>query len=362
MRKSPLFVTVMAALLLLLALQLILPDRERSDLENRRLAGPPEISLSAMADSHWADSFEKYAADQLPLRDSMISASAALKALSGRRLIGSVILGGDGRMFDRAERWNARNVALNASALQALSDLVSAPAYLLAVPTAAAVYEDRVPPGAPVGQDEKFIALAAEHAPVIPLLPELRTQRDGEALYYRTDHHWTAAGARLGYLAVCRALNLTPMAQSPLASQPGFLGSCFARCPLPWVQPDLFSYEAVPGLRLVIDGEEMPALVDPQGLAQRDAYAALLYGNHGLLELVNENVETGALIVLKDSYANALLPALARHYHRVVAIDPRYFSGNAVETIQAYEGDAVLCVYGIASLATSRALALLEGL
>ena len=51
MRKSPLFVTVMAALLLLLALQLILPDRERSDLENRRLAGPPEISLSAMADS-----------------------------------------------------------------------------------------------------------------------------------------------------------------------------------------------------------------------------------------------------------------------------------------------------------------------
>ena len=252
--------------------------------------------------------------------------------------------------------------SLNAAALQSLSDQVGAPAYLLAVPTAAAVYDDLVPPGAPVGQDEKYIALAAEHAPVIPLLPELRAQRDGDALYYRTDHHWTAAGARLGYLAVCRALNLTPMAPSPLASQPGFLGSCFARCPLPWTQADLFSYEAVPGLRLVIDGEEMPALADPQGLPRRDAYAALLYGNHGLLELVNDEVEGGTLVVLKDSYANALLPALARHYHRVVAIDPRYFSGNAVETIQAYEGDAVLCVYGIASLATSRSVALLEGL
>ena len=61
------------------------------------------------------------------------------------------------------------------------------------------------------------------------------------------------------------------------------------------------------------------------------------------------------------SYANALLPVLARHYHRVIAVDPRYFTGNITELTLQYEGDVILCVCGIGTLAGSRTIALMDG-
>ena len=97
-------------------------------------------------------------------------------------------------------------------------------------------------------------------------------------------------------------------------------------------------------------------------MTERDLYAALLYGNHDRMELINDSVADGTWFVIKDSYANALLPALARHCHHIVAIDARYFAGNVIEEVQNTKGDLILCIHGISSLASGRTLALLEGL
>ena len=362
MRKAPLFWAVMTLLLGLFIAQQILPERENSEMEKRVLATRPSLSLSAMAGSQWADSFEAFVADQLPLRDVFVSAYAEFQALTGHRLINGVILGRDGWMFSRTDSLTERNVQLNAQALAELSALTGVPAYLLAVPSAAEVYREKAPAGAPLAREEELIAAAAREAPLIPLLPALRQAREEQPLCYRSDHHWTLAGARLGYLAACQALGLSPLPPGKTEDAPGFYGTFYARCPRPGFQPDDFSFDVGEGLCLLIDGQEMDGLVDREQLKRPDRYAALLYGNHGLVELINPAVETGTLFVLKDSYANALLPSLARHYHRIVAVDARYFSGNVVDTLNECKGDAVLCVCGVTSLGFGREFALLEGL
>ena len=161
-------------------------------------------------------------------------------------------------------------------------------------------------------------------------------------------------------LAACEALGLMPL---PLENTEGplpFYGSFYSRCPLLWQKADDFSWMLPEGVRLIAEEEEKEGLVDREGLKLRDRYAALLYGNHGTMELINDGVAEGTLFVIKDSYANILLPLLARHYHRVVAIDPRYFSGSAAEAVINCKGEAILCISGISSLASSRALALLD--
>ncbi len=362
MRKAPLFLIACALLMGLALAQTLLPDKTVSGMENRELMQRPRLTLDAMSGSRWADTFESYCADQLPLRDTFVSAYTSWEALTGHRLIEGVILGKEGRLFDRTDMWRERNVRLNASALADLEALTGRSLYLLAVPSASQVYADAAPPGAPIMAEAPLIDLAQRDVTVIPLLDALRDAAAEDQVYYRTDHHWTAAGAREGYLQVCAALGLTPLPELPLNTQAPFHGSFYARCPLPWQQADTFAWPELPALRLIIDGQTQDGFVDRNKLGERDLYAALMYGNHGRMELINEDAPDRTWFVIKDSFANALLPALSRHCRRIVAVDARYYAGDIVQEVLDSEGELILCIHGVASLASGRTLALLEGL
>lgn len=361
MRKAPVFLLVMGLLLALAVCQCVLPARVMSEMENRMLTQAPALSFASFYDGSFSEKLESFAADQLPMRDGFVSVYSAMQAALGRRTVGDAILGEEGMLFDRSERWNVRNVRLNAAALTELARRTGKQAYLLAVPSAAAVYPEKMPANAPVADEEALLSAAGEETTLLPLLPAMLAGREA-SLYYATDHHWTVAGARIGYETVCDALTLQPEPKKPAVSMQGFYGSFYARYPLPWVEADTFSYVPYEGIRLLVNGEEMAGLLDPEVLAGRDKYAALLHGNHACIELINDGAPDGTLLVIKDSYANALLPALAMHYRRIVAVDPRYFAGDIIELVNDYEGEAILCVYGMNTLASGRTIALLEGL
>ncbi len=364
MRKAPVFCAVMALLLAIAIGGALLPDRDKSELENRVLSSFPAFSWAGFQDGRWTDDLETYAADQLPLRDAFVSVYMASQAVLGKRTTEGVILGKDGRLFDRTDGWQERNVERNAGTLKELAEKTGLPVYLLAVPSAAAVYPEALPAWVPVADEEALLAAAGEKTAVIPLLSALTAAKESasEPLYYRTDHHWTAAGARVGYLAVCDALGLEPLKEEAYQDYPGFFGSYYARFPLPWLKGDVFRSPLEDGLKLAAAGEEKNGILDGEAVAGRDKYAALLYGNHPMMELYNEQAPDQTLFVIKDSYANALLPALSRHYRRIVAVDARYFTRDIVEAVKTSEGDAVLCVYGLNGLSTGRAIALLPGL
>ena len=355
MKKSPLFVVSMALLLLLLAGQWLLPRLEFSEMENRVLAQAPEVSVSSLTNGRWADRFEAFAADQIPLRDAFVSLYMTMEAATGRRLMDGVLLGQDGRMFDRTDGYRERNVRQNAAALRSLSEATGVPAYLLAVPSAAFIYPEAVPAHAPIADESALLNAAGEETKLLPLVNSLCDVRGCGELYYHTDHHWNMGGTQVGYQIVCQALGLNALPVDALTQELPFFGSFYARCPLPWQKPDDFYFADISGIRLIADGEEKDGLTDESQLLKRDRYAALL-------ELINDSQNDGTLFVIKDSFANALLPLLARHYHRIVAIDPRYYAGNVVEEANNCNCEVILCVSGLSSLASSRNLALLDGL
>ena len=298
MKKSPLFVISMALLLLLLAGQWLLPQRQFSEMENRVLSQPPELSLSSLTSGRWGDRFESFAADQIPFRDTFVSLYMTMEAGMGRRMANDVLLGKDGRMFDRTDGYSERNVRLNAAALTTLSELTDVPAYLLAVPSAALVYPEAVPAYAPVADESVLLEAAGQETALLPLLSSFRDIRGCGNLYYRTDHHWNMAGTQVGYQVVCQALGLQPLPVDVLTESLPFYGSFHARCPLPWQQPDDFSYADLTGIRLIAEGEEKEGLADENQLKKRDRFAALLYGNHGLMELINDAQPEGTLFVI----------------------------------------------------------------
>ncbi len=361
MKKAPLLWLVMALLIGLAVCQLALPGREKSEMENRLLASFPTFTAQKALDGSFSSELETFAADQLPLRDQFVSLYSTMQYALGRRAVEDAILGKDGMMFDQSQYSTLRNVQRNTQALQSLAEQTGKETLLLAVPSAAAIYPENLPAHAPVADEKMLLQSAVENISTLPLYEAL-VQQKSVPQFYATDHHWTAEGAYTGYRVVCERLHLSTLPMPERASHSGFYGSFYARYPLPWQKSDVFSYPLMPDLRLIINGEEKQGYVDEDALQGRDKYASLFYGNHGRMELVNPEVPSGELLVIKDSYANALLPLLSQHYHRIIVIDPRYYPENIVELTNTYQGDAVLCVYGMSNLSTGRTIALMEGL
>ena len=55
--------------------------------------------------------------------------------------------------------------------------------------------------------------------------------------------------------------------------------------------------------------------------------------------------ENRTLLVIKDSYANSLIPFLAPYYRKIVMVDPRYFYDDLEELMQVEEIQEVLYLY-----------------
>ena len=159
-------------------------------------------------------------------------------------------------------------------------------------------------------------------------------QRYGEYLHFRTDHHWTARGAYYAYTAFCESAGLeaVPMESMTQGFVPGdFLGS-------------LYKYTNSAKLKENPDQVEyfLP-VVSSEGVAYSDAtmtsgykvsavrtdikssnkYLVFIGGDHPLTHLKTALTNGRSVLVLKESYGNALVPFLTNHYENVYVIDPR---------------------------------------
>lgn len=190
----------------LLAWHLLLPDRERSETENRTLAQRPELTWSALADGSYTKAVEGYFADQFPLRDGWTGLKARAEQVLGKREFNNVYLCGDTLIakvdppLEGMEEKNLRHAAR-------LAERTEIPVYLGLIPSAAEIWRDRLPAGAESWDQAAFIARAEELEGVEPVdfLSALRARAE-EDIFYRTDHHWTTLGAYYGYAALMEAL------------------------------------------------------------------------------------------------------------------------------------------------------------
>ncbi|HIQ63296.1 MAG: DHHW family protein [Christensenellales bacterium] len=359
--QCPLFVLAMALLLSLAALQLVLPEKARSDWENRPLATGSAPTWASVVSGRWMQAMEDVAADQLPGRQGWMQLNALWETLLLRTERNGVLLGSGGRRFEActAADFDMRTAEANLEALEALAARTGRTVRLLLAPLSSAVYGAELPwqyPAADQGALLRALDDKAVRVNVVDVLPSMR-ERAEEMLYYRLDHHWTAAGARVAYEALAAQWEQQPAQPAQTLAEDGFYGAYFAQAPSPLCAPDTLTFDLYDGVTLRVETEEKDLLFNPDAMAGRDKYAALLWGNYGRITLENPDAPRGTLLVLKDSYANALLPALAQHFSRVVALDLRYYAGDVLEETETMEAEEIVCLYGLSGFAEDRNLA-----
>lgn len=357
----------------LLAWHLLLPDRDRSDVENRTLSRFPEFSWENLKDGSFTKGVEEYFADQFPLRDQWTGLKARTEQVLGKREFNGVYLCGDA-LIAKVEPPKDGLEEKNLSYVSRLAERTELPVYLGLIPSAAEIWRDRLPKGAESWDQAAFIARAAELEGVEPIdfLTALRDhagERTWEGIFYRTDHHWTTLGAYYGHAALMEALGRGGEVPEPetvrardLPVSNGFQGTLYSQSGIHWLEPDSIEFWVEEsGLTVTSwrDGTPKEAgLYDYDYLGKKDKYSAFLGGNQPLCVVKNPEGK-GKLLVIRDSYADSLAPFLALRFEEVHLLDPRYYRYSAAKYAEDNGLDAIAVVYSVPNFITDRNLVLL---
>ncbi len=354
----------------LLAWHALLPDRDRSDVENRTLAQFPAFSWEGLKDGSFTQGVEDYFADQFPLRDQWTGLKARTEQLLGKREFNGVYLCGDA-LIAKVDPPRDGLEEKNLSYVSRLAERTELPVYLGLIPPAAEIRKDDLPKGAESWDQAAFIAQAADLEGVesIDFLSPLAAHA-GEDIFYRTDHHWTTQGAYYGYAALMEALGrdgevLEQEVYDRRSFPPafnGFQGTLYSQSGVHWLEPDTIELW-VTGAGLSItswrDGTPKEApLYDLDKLDTKDKYAVFLGGNQPLCVIKNSEGQ-GKLLLIRDSYADSMAPFLALHFEEVHLLDPRYYRYSAAKYAEENGLDAIAVVYSVPNFITDRNLVLL---
>ncbi len=390
-------ITILFLFLLLTGavLVLVLPaDQQSAVKENRALAQLPEFSKATVFSGEFASGFEKYLSDNVGFRSRLTDLSAKLEASSGLKTsfgnifsvnkdIGTGTTQKSGLLVlqDRIMEVFYQNRESQQAYIDALNRISKttegrAAVYSMLIPT-------RLSFEAPLYANIQNNQQASIHSIYDSLDPAVLTvdaysaleNHAQEYIYFRTDHHWTALGAYYGYEAFCSAAGLPPipLAQFEQNTIPGLWGGLANQVPqdlLPKEPDQLTWYQVDPAgqLQLQMQGPNQEGeLTFYEGtlfdFERAPQYSFFLSGDHPFAEITNPNLAEGkTLLLVKDSYGNALLPWLTQNYHKIIMIDPRTYWGSLEDLFSTYPIDDCLIADYIFATSFPDYCALLDGL
>ncbi len=162
--------------------------------------------------------------------------------------------------------------------------------------------------------------------------------RAGEYLFFRTDHHWTALGAYYAYAQLMEAMEEKPIEYGRYAKGTieGVLGSDYKATGNAKLKahPDTLTYCVPLGSYkyYAYTKQDKPLekkAVDPKyAKLGNGAYAVFLGGDYPWGAIETGTANGRRILVVKDSFGNALIPYLIPHFETIYYIDPRSYGGS----------------------------------
>jgi hypothetical protein len=348
-------------------ISLLLPDKAFSPLENRYLQKPPKLSLETLNSGKFMKDAEDYVSDHIVGRDFWVAAKAWSERLSGKKENNGVYFGAQDTLITRVDAPDQSKLDKDMAALDALVGNLSVPVYFGLIPSAAEIWKDRLPAGAPTLDEKDLIhqLYFSAGASTIDLYGAL-APHSGEDLYYRTDHHWTSLGAFYGANAILEAMGMEPLEldsyqKTTVTDQ--FYGTSFSTSGVRWLPPDsIDTYVPGGGVKVTSYFKGMPeegSLYVDSYLEEKDKYSYFLGGNQALCVIETEHTDAPRVLVVRDSYSDSLAPFLTERFSQIHLFDLRYNLNSIKRYVEDQEIDAVVVLYSLPNFLSDQNLGLL---
>lgn len=332
-----------AIFLLFFVADLLQEDVVFSESENRILASRPELTKEAVLDGSYMKDYETYVNDQFVGRENWITIKTGMDMLLQKKEINGVYLGKEDYLIEQhgPEAFEEDKMRKRMLSLQKIIREYPQTKVML-VPTADNILTDKMPHFAPFYDQQELLQLTKttvgeEH--VIDVFATLKEHAE-EPIYYRTDHHWTTLGAYYGYREFARAYRLPVwnyLNREPVVVTEDFLGTLHSKVNMPMKSETIEMFPATLDKKYTItydNTKQTDSFYTDSFLEGKNKYGYFLDDNHGLVEIERDSFFNKELFIIKDSYANSMIPMLARHYTKIYVVDLRYFNGKLSDFMQ----------------------------
>ena len=365
---------------------LIIKDREFSPNENRYLAETPELSWDNILSGKFQDGLEDYLRDQVCFRDGWITVKTGIQKACGDTDIGGAYVGKDGYDFEKItpedvdEKQVDRNIkAVEDYFMMASETIDKQKLSFLLVPTSGLVMQEKLPKNARLFDQAKYIdqvQKAMKDYNFVDVRDTLMDHND-EYIYYKTDHHWTSAGACLAYDVWSERTGGEAETEDGLVKNvvsDKFRGSLYSKIlDADSAYDEIWTY----GLQkddafgskdctvTIDEKQQLDSIYDDEMLQKKDKYAYFLSGNYGQVHIQNQKAASKAkgknILIIKDSFANSFVPFVTQDYENIYMVDLRYYNGDMNSFLQEHNITDVLVLYNISNFISDRNLHKLTG-
>ena len=365
---------------------LIIKDREFSPNENRYLAETPELSWDNILSGKFQDGLEDYLRDQVCFRDGWITVKTGIQKACGDTDIGGAYVGKDGYDFEKItpedvdEKQVDRNIKAVEDYFMTASETIDKQKLsFLLVPTSGLVMQEKLPKNARLFDQAKYIDQVQKAMKDYNFVDVRDTLMDHneEYIYYKTDHHWTSAGACLAYEVWSEhtggeAEKKDELAENVVSDK--FRGSLYSKIlDADSAYDEIWTY----GLQkddafgskdctvTIDEKQQLDSIYDDEKLQEKDKYAYFLGGNYGQVHIQNQKAASKAkgknILIIKDSFANSFVPFVTQDYENIYMVDLRYYNGDMKSYLQEHNITDVLVLYNISNFISDRNLHKLTG-
>lgn len=365
--KITIFVFLTMILAFFLLVNVFPKDEKASEMENRPLAQMPEVSLDNILNGSFCSDYETYLTDNVGFRSdfvklgTLIEEHRGIHLKSGGRTVdlpdGTKLVLNDGKIMEVYSQ-NSESAAMYINTLnsysQKFSDNINL--YSMLIPTQIEFDTSKY---SKLSDNQKasidHIYASLSNITTANAYDLLKEHKD-EYIYFRTDHHWTQRGGYYGYRALMESMGETPI---PLENMKynklsGFLGYLYNQANVgeyAKFADDIEYFEPGENYAVTIKGfnegepfEYQKNIYNLPSEGQDVTYGVFMDGDHQFAEINTNNKNGKCALVIKDSYANAVLPLLTSHYEKILVIDPRSFYGTVTDLTNEYKIDDIIFI------------------
>lgn len=352
------------------------PKSDYSSTEKRYLEEFPEVSVETIFDGSFTEGFENYLADHFYGRNFWMGLNSYYNLYTGRNGADGVYNSDDGYLINIPVPKSDSRVQENINSIAKFSKNIDVPITMVVAPSTGYIMKDKLPWNHFEYNDDYYFSQLTNTCKdngidFVDLREEFKqAATGGTQLYYKTDHHWTTDGAYTAYVQLCNnwGIKPTPKESFKIQDYEGFYGTTYSTSGFWFTGADdikVWDYAANDNSINVeiIEGDESNtyhSMYFLNHLQEDDKYPVFLDGNHAMEKITNSNVDSGKLLIIKDSFAHCFAPFTADNFNEVTLVDLRYYKSSISELVKQEKYDKVLVLYGIDNFAKDTDIAWLK--
>ncbi|OCA84646.1 DHHW family protein [Bacillus sp. FJAT-27986] len=353
-------------------------DRVSSEMEGRTLEKRPDLNVETLTSGEYFSRFEDYYNDNFPLRNHWIETNSLVShKVFGQRLFKDVYMNNDGYLISTVAPDNTDESITHVN--KKINDFAAGlkekgvPVYFALAPNKTTIMEHQLPDyiesNANKLSDELSKGFSAD-VNFLDLRSAIQPHMNEKDMYFYTDHHWKPKAAYYAYSEIITNMNerladigqpLPMSAYSWKEDTTSFYGSEARKVGKSNISKvDTITVvekkaEEKP-LEISYRGKSNQPLFNEEVLKKEDVYTNryVSYFSGDVPEGIirNPNVQNGKrVLVLKDSYANAMIQFFPSHFEETRVLDLRHYKHMTVkEYINKNDIDAVVFVHNINSI------------